>query len=201
MSPVSRGRRRKRAKHGKGNASGRPSAERRGIGGSSGGGRPSAWTVLESLAGPRERPDWFDSSITGVLDRAGVVLATQGPRELEEATAELLGAELHRIIHEERQGLWLDWWFEQLVEAAAARIRVEIGRDGAWQAPWWLLHGLTSIGPSRCPRRRGPRWAGRGRSCAGTSITHSRSGCACSRGSAPPVRCDRCVMSTAPGSQ
>jgi len=147
MSPVSRGRRRKRAKHGKGNRSGRPSAERRGIGGLPVGDRRSAWNVLESLAGPRQRPDWFDSSITGVLDRASVVLATRGPRELEEATAELLGAELHRIIHEERQGLLFDWWFEQLVEAAAARIRVEIGRDGAWQAPWWLLHGLTSIGP------------------------------------------------------
>jgi hypothetical protein len=102
---------------------------------------------LEPLAGPRELPGWFDNSITGVLDRAGVVLAAEGPRELEEATARLLGAELHRLIHEEQQGLWLDWWFEQLVEAAVARTRAEAARDGVWQAPWWLLHGLTSIGP------------------------------------------------------
>ena len=147
MSPVSRGRRRRKDKHAKGNASRRPSTERRGFGGPSAGERPSTWTVLESLAGPRERPAWFDSSIKGVLDRADVVLAARRPRELEDLTAGLLGAELHRIIHEAHRGLWFDWWFEQLVEAAVARIRVEAGTDGAWQAPWWLLHGLTSIGP------------------------------------------------------
>jgi hypothetical protein len=147
MSPVSRGRRRKKVKHGKGNASSRPGAGPGGAGGASARGRASVSTALEPLAGPRELPGWFRNSITGVLDRAEVVLAGRGPRELEEATAGLLGAELHRIIHEERQGLWLDWWFEQLVEAAVARTRSEAARDGAWQAPWWLLHGLTSIGP------------------------------------------------------
>jgi hypothetical protein len=146
MSPASRGRRRKKAKHGKRNALGRPSAERHGIGGSPTGAGASAWTAVEPLVGPRERPGWFDSSIAGVLDRADVVLATRGPRELEEATAGLLGAELHRAMQEE-QGLWLDWWFERLIELAMARIRVEAGRDGAWQTPWWLLHGLTSLGP------------------------------------------------------
>ncbi len=85
-------------------------------------------------------------SITGLLDRADVVLATRGPRELEEATAGLLGSELHRAMHEEH-GLWLDWWFEQLIERAVARIRIEASRSGAWRAPWWLLHGLTSVGP------------------------------------------------------
>lgn len=49
--------------------------------------------------------------------------------------------------HEEARGLRFDRWFEHLAEAAVARIRAEGGRDGAWQAPWWLLHGLTSIGP------------------------------------------------------
>jgi hypothetical protein len=146
MSPVSRGRRRKKAKPGTRNASGRPSADRYGIGGSPTGAGASAWAAFEPLLGPRERPGWFDSSIAGVLDRADVVLATRGPRELEEATAGLLGAELHRAMHEE-QGLWLDWWFERLIELAVARIRVEAGRDGACQAPWWLLHGLTSLGP------------------------------------------------------
>lgn len=97
--------------------------------------------------GPRELPWWFDASNTGVLDRSDAVLAARGPRELEEATAGLLGAELHRAINEEARGLRFDLWFEHLVEAAVARIRVEAGRDGAWQAPWWLLHGLTSVGP------------------------------------------------------
>jgi hypothetical protein len=98
--------------------------------------------------GPREQPGWFDPSISGVLDRADVVLATRGPRELEEVTAGLLGAELHRAMHEE-QGLWLDWWFERLIERAVARIRVEASHADGWQAPWWLLHGLTSLGPPR----------------------------------------------------
>src|SRR4051794_22560874 len=86
MSPVSRGRRRKGAKQPKGKATRRPRAERRSIDGPSAGGSGSAWAVLESLAGPRQRPEWFDSSITGVLDRADAVLAARGPRELEEAT-------------------------------------------------------------------------------------------------------------------
>jgi len=151
MSPVSRGRKSGKNKSGKnrksnGNASGRPGAGLRSIGGPSADAGQSAFTVLQSLMGPPRRPEWFDSSIKTVLDRADVVMSAQGPRELEQATAELLGAELHRIVHEERQGMWFDWWWEQLVEAAVARIREEVGRDGAWQAPWWLLHGLTSIG-------------------------------------------------------
>ncbi len=102
---------------------------------------------MQSLVGPPQRPPWFDSSIKTVLEGAGVVMAAQGPRELEQATAELLGAELHRILREERNGMWFSWWFEELTEAATARIREEVGsRDGAWAAPWRLLHGLTSIG-------------------------------------------------------
>src|SRR3954471_10064083 len=147
MSPVSRGRRRKRAKPGTRNASSRASTARDGTGGSPTGAGTSAWTDIESLVGPRRVPAWVDVSIADLLDRADVVLATRGPRELEEATAGLLGAELHRAIHHEKQGLWLDWWFGHLVEAAVARIRAEVGRDGAWQAGWWLLYGLTSIGP------------------------------------------------------
>jgi hypothetical protein len=74
-------------------------------------------------------------------------MAARGPRELDQATAELLGAELHRVVREEREGLWFSWWFEDLAEAAAARIREQVGsRDGAWEPPWRLLHGLTSIG-------------------------------------------------------
>jgi hypothetical protein len=146
MSPVSRGRRRKKAASRTRNASGRPKADRHGIGSSPTDAGTWPWADLESLVGPRELPGWFDVSITGLLDRADVVLATRGPRELEEATAGLLGSELHRAMHEEH-GLWLDWWFEQLIERAVARIRIEASRSGAWRAPWWLLHGLTSVGP------------------------------------------------------
>src|SRR3954449_3162477 len=114
MSPVSRGRSRKKTKHGRGNPSGRPSAGRRGAGGPSTYGPASAWTALEPLVGPQELPDWFDDSVTGVLDRSEAALAARGPRELEEATAGLLGTELHRAINEEPRGLRLDWWFEHL---------------------------------------------------------------------------------------
>ncbi|MGH3625743.1 MAG: hypothetical protein ACRDQ5_28880 [Sciscionella sp.] len=107
----------------------------------------SAFTTMQSLLGPPQRPGWFDVSIKAVLDGAGVVMAARGPRELEQATAELVGAELHRVLSEEREGMWFNWWFEELTEAATARIREEVGgRDGAWEPVWRLLHGLTSIG-------------------------------------------------------
>ncbi|MEO7196728.1 MAG: hypothetical protein ABIZ05_18220 [Pseudonocardiaceae bacterium] len=143
MSPVSRGRKSKKSKA----TSGPQGATRQRNEATPTGSPRSAFTALQSLLGPRRRPVWFDSSIKAVLDRADVVMAARGPRELEQATAELLGAELHRILREEREGMWFSWWFEELTETAAARIREEAGSgDGAWE-PWWrLLHGFTSIG-------------------------------------------------------
>jgi hypothetical protein len=143
MSPVSRGRKSKKSKT---TSSLRGAARRRAYGMRTG--QPqSAFTVMQSLLGPPQRPAWFDSSNKAVLDQAGVVMAARGPQELEQATAELLGAELHRVLREEHQGMWFSWWFEELTEAATARIREEVGsRDGAWGPPWRLLHGLTSIG-------------------------------------------------------
>ncbi|MCA1676928.1 MAG: hypothetical protein LC799_33715, partial [Actinobacteria bacterium] len=143
MSPVSRGRKNKKSK----TSPGRRGATRRRTEGTPAGASQSAFTVMQSLLGPRQRPAWFDSSLKTVLDRAGVVMTARGPRELEQATAELLGAELHRVVREERQGMWFSWWFEELTEAVVARIREEAGRrDGAWEPLWRLLHGLTSIG-------------------------------------------------------
>ncbi|MGH3995798.1 MAG: hypothetical protein ACRDSN_25420, partial [Pseudonocardiaceae bacterium] len=43
------------------------------------------FTALQSLLAPRRRPDWFEPSIKAVLDRAGVVMAVRGPRELEQS--------------------------------------------------------------------------------------------------------------------
>jgi hypothetical protein len=38
--------------------------------------------------------------------------------------------------------------FEELVRAAADRVKAEAaGEGGGWQAPWRLLHGLAAIGP------------------------------------------------------
>jgi hypothetical protein len=143
MSPVSRGR---KSKKGKTN-SGRHAAARRGAYGMHAGQHRSLGTAMASLLGPPQRPVWFDSSAKAVLDRAGVVMAARGPRELEQATAELVGAELYRILREEGEGLWFSWWFEELTQAAMARVQEEVSsRDGAWEPPWRLLHGLTSIG-------------------------------------------------------
>jgi len=143
MSPVSRGR---KSKQGKANSGLRAAARRRTYGVRAG--QPgSVATAMASLLGPPQRPAWFDSSTKAVLDRAAVVMAARAPRELEQATAELLGAELYRVLREEREGLWLSWWFEQLADAAMARIREQVNSpNGAWEPPWRLLHGLTSIG-------------------------------------------------------
>jgi hypothetical protein len=43
-------------------------------------------------------------------------------------------------------GLWFEWWFEELVQAAADRVKAGAAGDGGWQAPWRLLHGLAAIG-------------------------------------------------------
>jgi len=143
MSPVSRGRKSKKSK----TTSSRRGAAQRRTQDVPTAPPQSAFTVLQSLLGPRQRPAWFDPAIKAVLDRAEVVMAARGPRELERATTELLGAELHRVLRDEREGMWFSWWFEELAEAATARIREEAGsRDGAWGPAWRLLHGLTSIG-------------------------------------------------------
>jgi hypothetical protein len=141
MSPVSRGRKSKKSK----STPGLRGAARRRTDGMQAAQPHSAFAAMRSRLGPPQRPAWFDSSNKAVLDRAGVIMAARGPRELEQATAELLGAELHRVLSEEREGMWFSWWFEELTEAATARIREE-GRDGAWEPPWRLLHGLASIG-------------------------------------------------------
>lgn len=157
MSPVSSGRKGKKGK----TASGLHAAARGRVGGVRAGQRGWAGTALASLLGPPQRPAWFDSSTKAVLDRAGVVMAARGPGELEQATAELLGGELYRVVREERQGLWFSWWFEELTNAAVARIREEVSSwDGAWEPAWRLLHGLTSIGS---PVLRSSAWTALGR--------------------------------------
>ena len=52
-----------------------------------------------------QRPDWFDQSIKAIIDQAGILMTARGPRELEQATVELIGAELHRAVHDDDHGL------------------------------------------------------------------------------------------------
>lgn len=102
---------------------------------------------MAELVGPgsRTRPEWFDPAIKTVLDGAVTLGSASGPRDLEQMTAELLGAEPHRVVQEDHDGLWFPWWFEELVSAAAAR-----ARDEAGQHVVLLLHGLASIGTPAC---------------------------------------------------
>jgi len=103
--------------------------------------------LVDQLAGPRERPGWFGASIGRMLRQADAVMAATGPRELEQAVAELTGAEVYWALNKARSGLWFEWWFEDLVRTAADRVKTEAaGEGGSWQAPWRLLHGLAAIG-------------------------------------------------------
>jgi len=68
------------------------------------------------------------------------------PRDLEELTTELVGAELYRAIHDAREGLWFGWWFAELADAARSRLDRAAGSD-EWRPPFWLLHGLAAIAP------------------------------------------------------
>jgi len=98
---------------------------------------------VDQLAGPRERPAWFGPSIGRILRQQAPVIAATGPRELEQAVTELTGAEVYWALNEAKRGLW----FEELVQAAADRVKAEAaGEGGGWQAPWRLLHGLAAIG-------------------------------------------------------
>jgi hypothetical protein len=56
----------------------------------------SAFAVLQNSLGSEERPARFDDSIRRVLDGAAALVAATGPRELEQLTTELVGAEVRR---------------------------------------------------------------------------------------------------------
>jgi len=90
---------------------------------------------------------WWDPSHERVIVASGGLLTAQGPRALEQATAELIGAELYDAVRDERSGLRFDTWATQLVDRAAKRMVDAADRgDDSWRGPWWLLHGLASIG-------------------------------------------------------
>jgi hypothetical protein len=154
MSPVSRGRKPKRSKKSK---TGRKPPVRtissgwakkaRQPSGDPGPGVPGS--PLGQLLGALddEHTQWWKPSHDRLIAVSDVLLAAPGPRALEQATAELIGAELYDAILEERAGLRFDVWAMELAERAVQRI-VETARQGddAWRGPWWLLHGLAAIG-------------------------------------------------------
>jgi hypothetical protein len=140
MSPVSRGRKSKKAKKGK-----KPPARA----------TSSGWAKAarsESASAGFSRPldrytQWWEPSHERVIAASGGLLAARGPRGLEQATAELVGAELYDAVREERYGFRFDLWAVELVDRTAKRIVDAASRgDDSWPGPWWLLHGLASIG-------------------------------------------------------
>jgi hypothetical protein len=139
MSPVSRGRRSKKAKKGK-----KPPPRVS----SSGWGKAARREFGVSASRPLDRyTQWWEPSHERVMTASGGLLAAPGPRALEQATAELVGAELYDAVREERSGLRFDLWAVELIDRAAKRIVDAASRgDDSWRGPWWLLHGLGSIG-------------------------------------------------------
>ncbi|MFF4867264.1 hypothetical protein ACFY3J_37525 [Streptomyces sp. NPDC001231] len=157
MSPVSRPRKSKKAKNSKRGSAGWAAVSRGAEQTLFGGAllpeqRSALAAVAQGLGHDQQEADWYAESSARVLDEAGVLLGAVGPRELEDATAALLGAQLFERVHGDGGGLWFGAWFEQLAQAAAEQVRAGLeGTGGAWEAPWRLLHGMASIGtPDLC---------------------------------------------------
>jgi hypothetical protein len=113
---------------------------------------------------PAQTRRWWPASIEAILADAGQLAGAQGPRELEQATAELLGARLHHALETETAGFAMPDWLATLIEAAgnAGRERRD-ARDGDSRVPdgpWYLLHGITAIAPHPLARAAA-KWFGR----------------------------------------
>jgi hypothetical protein len=66
---------------------------------------------------------------------------------LEQATAELIGAELHRSVRDEHTGLYLDAWATELIGRSVDWMADAAGQgDDAGRGSWRLLHGLAASG-------------------------------------------------------
>ncbi|WP_037315538.1 hypothetical protein [Amycolatopsis orientalis] len=119
MSPVSRGRKPKKAKKNKKQAT-----------------KSKSPLAAESVS----IPDWFDEGTENVLGGVGGLLSCETARDLEQATCELLGAALKRAIDDRNDGLDFDLFFAALVVEVAAQAETE-----PTEALWRLLHGLLAI--------------------------------------------------------
>ncbi|MEV4134030.1 hypothetical protein AB0J72_17900 [Dactylosporangium sp. NPDC049742] len=127
MSPVSRGRKPKKQKK------------------SRSGGRPQSRSpFLADFARPVGRPGWFGPALAATTEETGGLVTASDPRSLEEATARLIGAQLHAAegLGATRYGAWT----EELVGLLADRVRA--GETGSWRGAWYCLNGLLSITPA-----------------------------------------------------
>jgi hypothetical protein len=115
--------------------------------------------------GAPARPAWFKVAINSVLEGAEALVTAEGPREIEETTAALLGAELDLVVQNKNTGLFFDDWFEDLVATATAQIKASsLVGDDSGERPWRLLQGLSSLTSSevrqtvRIALRRAGKW-------------------------------------------
>ncbi|MEU3626133.1 hypothetical protein BS329_26725 [Amycolatopsis coloradensis] len=119
MSPVSRGRKPKKTKKNKKQAT-----------------KPKVPLTSE----PVSFPDWFEEGVGNILGGVDGLLACETARDLEQATCELLGAELKRAIDDDNYGLDFDLFFAALVAEVSA-----LAKSEPTEALWRLLHGLLAI--------------------------------------------------------
>lgn len=96
--------------------------------------------------------EWFNGATQRVLTGARVLLDATVPRQVEEATTTLLGAEMHRRL-EAGGSLWFDRWFVHVTDSAATVVRANMLHDGGdWQSSYRLLHGLGAVGAAERAR-------------------------------------------------
>lgn len=135
MSPVSRGRKPKKHKSGP-----KKTAQEGGGTQRLAPGQPS-WM--------QETPHWFSPAITKLLDNLDPVLEASGPRELEQSTAELLGASMYHSEGDEGAHFWFTWWAYELARAAAQRVSATVGdgESAGWHGSLRLLYGMVSLVP------------------------------------------------------
>ncbi|MFI7117667.1 hypothetical protein [Amycolatopsis sp. NPDC049868] len=89
---------------------------------------------------PISYPSWFDEAIENIVDGIDGTLACETARGLEQAAAELLGAELKRVLDEENDVLDFDLFFATLVGEVSVLAKTEPS-----EALWRFLHGLLAI--------------------------------------------------------
>ncbi|WP_157556978.1 hypothetical protein [Nocardia acidivorans] len=94
------------------------------------------------------RPSWYDESIRQVLRHRRTLLFAKRPRELEQATCELLGAQLHSAVRSRAAHLNFDRWFGELASATLSSANAPVSQDESDIPGWWLLHGLLAIAPT-----------------------------------------------------
>jgi hypothetical protein len=97
-----------------------------------GAGRAIGWSKPVAAA-------WWPDRVRDVLRGAGGLLDAAGPRELEQATAELIGGVLHQALAQETMGFALQSWLAGLIDTAAY--------DDATLENLYLLHGVAAIAP------------------------------------------------------